>query len=396
MGTNLLDGNDKATLFKLLRTEVEETFGKKVMTYGDCLLLSDDVLYKTSYRVNPNTLRRFFGLVKTRFQPSWSTQTILAQYCGFESLQRLLKENSNEHDRLSEEHVVDFLISIFKSVPVRDYTDETFLAIVKRTIQFLQKHPHMADSFQKVIAKTKNGQDFYFEQFVNIDGLNALFSKGLLYYLNEKKTPGAQLFGHSLLALKGWFTDDLAYCKKHYEIVTSYRLNTSKNPFVCAQYFATRIYYAEMIGQNVDEIIQEAQLFHRSLKQSSRDYCFFPGFEYTLASSLVLTGYHSEALYYSDFGLKNYPSRHSYVEEGFYQSLKLIKAHTLAKTGQIKESEKVFSELRPSRFYFLTRKVNTIIYLHIKKILRGLTVEEERQIGQIIKETGLSRIIQHL
>ncbi len=84
---------------------------------------------------------------------------------------------------------------------------------------FLQRHPELIDKFQRNIAKIKNGQDFYFEQFINIDGLNSYYGMGLRYYLNEKKTAEAQIFGHSILCAKNWLLENPHGVRKHYDMV---------------------------------------------------------------------------------------------------------------------------------------------------------------------------------
>jgi hypothetical protein len=48
-------------LVRLLKQEVEQCFGKKVMSYGDTVELSREIFSKTSLQISQNTLRRFFG-----------------------------------------------------------------------------------------------------------------------------------------------------------------------------------------------------------------------------------------------------------------------------------------------------------------------------------------------
>lgn len=79
----------KEALCKAVQQEVEESFGHRVTTSRDCIRLSEEVYYKTSFKINPNTLRRFFGLVKAQYPPSLATLTILANYCGYHSLEEI-------------------------------------------------------------------------------------------------------------------------------------------------------------------------------------------------------------------------------------------------------------------------------------------------------------------
>jgi len=69
-----------------LKSKIENSFGKKINTRGDCELLSDDLFRKTGVVISYNTLRRMFGLAEYR-QPRITTLNHLSNYIGFKSFQ---------------------------------------------------------------------------------------------------------------------------------------------------------------------------------------------------------------------------------------------------------------------------------------------------------------------
>jgi hypothetical protein len=69
-----------------LKVEIEKSFGKKIISRGDCELLSDDLYRKTGVVISYNTLRRMFGLAEYR-QPRITTLNHLSNYIGFKSFQ---------------------------------------------------------------------------------------------------------------------------------------------------------------------------------------------------------------------------------------------------------------------------------------------------------------------
>src|SRR3954447_26003216 len=81
-----------------LKEEIEETFGKKINVSRDCILLSEEVYGKISLTVNPNTLRRLFGLIKSDYSPSYTTLDILSRYCGFASFEEFKRLKNNTGD----------------------------------------------------------------------------------------------------------------------------------------------------------------------------------------------------------------------------------------------------------------------------------------------------------
>ncbi len=67
-----------------LKGQIEKSFGRKIISRGDCELLSDDLYRKTGVVISYNTIRRMFGLAEYR-QPRLTTLNLLSNYIGFQS-----------------------------------------------------------------------------------------------------------------------------------------------------------------------------------------------------------------------------------------------------------------------------------------------------------------------
>ncbi|RYZ50185.1 MAG: hypothetical protein EOO14_19680, partial [Chitinophagaceae bacterium] len=225
----------------LLRKEIEAHFGRKVLSNKECIELSKDIFTKSGLLVSVTTLRRFFGLIKSDHLPSYTTLNHLAVYCGHRSYDDLEPLQSAGEPNPEESKLVRYIVSLFTNTVTDDVHDPTYLSLVRHTILFLNGQPLLMDAFQRAIAKTKNGQTFYFERFINVDKLNGYFGRGLEYYLAEKKTKEAQIFGHALLALRYWLSkkDDLFLL--HAQELLSYGLDRAIHPFVCGRYYGTKL-----------------------------------------------------------------------------------------------------------------------------------------------------------
>ncbi|HJW15650.1 MAG TPA: hypothetical protein VJ499_00940 [Flavisolibacter sp.] len=389
---------DKGTALPTLKREIQEHFGRPVATSRDCNLLSEELFLKTSYKVNPNTLRRFFGLVKAPYPPSSATLAILSKYCGFDSLEELLQHNGNGQSNGDSLHNSDalmrYFVGLFRHTPVEEPIDKTFLALVKQTIVFLQQHPGLASRFQKAIAKTANGQRYYFELYAHIDQLNAYYGEGLVYYLKEKKTSEAQIRGHALLLLRGWLTNDAAAVRRHMGKIGDEHLCDTAHPVICARYYASKLYHASMENQPTAPILAEALVQHNRIIPSDGYYHHFPTFEYVFSIALTLTQHFTEALYYLEQAETKYKWKHSYVDDGLYETMRLLKAIALARTDQKQKAREQFDALKPSKFYFLTKKTNTIFYLLLAGYLNKLNPRSEAQLEELVKETGFVKLLE--
>ena len=385
--------------YPVLKSEIEQAFGKKINSYGDCLFLSDDIYAKISVRVSANTLRRFFGLIQSTSRPSTTTREILSRYCGFASFDEFTKIKETPHTTKEEytkhyysSSVLNYLISLFKDAPVYNCYDKTFLAVVRHTIYFLQRHPELIEKFQRAISKTENGQEFYYEYFINFDWLSSFYGAGLRYYLMEKNTPEAQIFGHALLCLQSWLSEDPEGVKRHHNEVMKHRLKKNFGPFVCARFFATQLLYADVCGLPVEKIIVTAQHTHAVAKQKTDQQRLFPYFEYIIVPILLLTGHADKALYYVNYAIENYPRQHADLDYGLYQSMDLLKALALVKTGRRDEADILYQDIHPSKFYFLSKKADTIMYIFLSEYLKRNEAGHDQQLKDLMHETGFIRL----
>ncbi|MDN3582982.1 hypothetical protein [Mucilaginibacter flavus] len=76
--------------FELLKKSVSQTASIPNVAPSDCKNLSSLILKKTSLCVSETTLKRVFGLVQTRHNPSQFTIEALSKYCGFANLEEFL------------------------------------------------------------------------------------------------------------------------------------------------------------------------------------------------------------------------------------------------------------------------------------------------------------------
>jgi hypothetical protein len=381
----------------LIKNEIEHVFGRSIVSSRDCIQLSTDVFQKTRCQLNPNTLRRFFGLVKATYPPSYSTLTILSKYCGFHSVEEvtsLRTKETEQHEAIDPENMLHFMVALFRDTPVTNENDPVFLSMVVNTLNFLNRHPFLAAPFQSQVAKTKNGQAFYFEQFVNIDKLNSYYGDGLRYYYTEKQTANAQVFAHSLLAFRYWLTGNDGLLKRHAEIVLQQPVSDdSIEPFIMGRYFATQIYLAHATQQPVEDIIIESYNYHSRQLRHGKKLLSFPRFELYLSEALVLTGHYEEALYYIQFANKNYSAEHEGTgSRKFLQNFYLLQAIALYQTNDQSTASALFDRINPADFYFLRKKFANILYLLLTEKLKRQHAKHGQQLALLLKETGYQRL----
>src|SRR3954470_11064372 len=93
--------------------ELERVFGRCITSSRDCNDLSDDIFRKTQKQINPNTLRRIFGLVKAEYPPSQATLDILSKYCGFYTVEELYttRQNVDNDDIVYLDQLLNYIVT---------------------------------------------------------------------------------------------------------------------------------------------------------------------------------------------------------------------------------------------------------------------------------------------
>ena len=385
---------DKDALCRVIMQEVEDAFGHRVLTSRDCILLSDEVYSKTAVKINPNTLRRFFGLVKAQYPPSFSTLTILANYCGYQSLDELsaFAPKFVAQQAHTEKDILQYLIRLFSVITVRDSIDETSYTFIKYTTQFLDHSPELAFKFQKGIAKTRQGQVCFFEQFINVDRLQSFYGKGLRYYLREKRSIEGQVFGYAQLCLRDWLTLDNESLEKNFSPIRNISITALADPYVNGHYIAAQLLYAYAFQLDARCIVEDAYKMHLVLKRASHPTYLFKSFEYILATVLVLVGLYADALYYIKEVTLLYPKANNPMDQKAQARLRLFRGLAYAQSGIKDEAAAVFKQIHPSQFSFLSKDTDTILYLTLATYLKKGDERLEKQLMELIEKTGFLRL----
>jgi hypothetical protein len=379
-----------------LKYQVEKTFGRKILSSADCRYLCHEIGQWAQFKLSFNTIRRFFNLMKTDHQPSVYTLNALSNYCGFSSYDDFITSKQRDEEvkmQAQDSCLLDYLILLFKNTEVASRNDNTYYSLIQQTINYLDQHLYLVDRFQREIARTKNGQNFYFEQFINVDKLNSFYGEGLYYYLHEKKTRESRLFAHSLLCFRSWLTQNEKGILNHYRAILQENIDGTIRPSVCARYFATQLFGAETLGLDCTEVMAKARKFYSSHVTWNENYTVFDSFEIVISESLILTGHYSEALFYLEEMLKLIKKYiPSYViNVSLFETICLYKAIVLANTGKKSAAQEIMNDIIPYKFYFLSRQYHTILYLSLKNKIKSRKSEKE-QICHLIQETGFTKL----
>lgn len=384
----------KQTHIAHLQQEIVQVFGHPVLSFSDCHRLAEEIFEKTGLKISVNTLRRFFGLIAAKYPPSYNTLTILSKACGFQSYSEFVQLWDSKASPYNDPDppLLKFMVSLFQHIPVASVQDDTYNHIVRLVITYLRSNPALADAFQKRVARTRNGQCFYFERFVNTDYLASFYGDGLRYYLNQKKETEAQVFGHSLLCFRSWLTMDNHAFDVHYKHIIAYELQPSMPHTTQARHLSARLFHAHIHQLPATAILEEARTAFYQLTYTKESSKALPWFEYILTAALVLTHHFEESLFYIGQVAKKRAKYAMPSEEMLLlKSFDMYQAISLAALGRLSKAEVLYTQLKGMSFYFLDQKFFSILFIHLEQLLKPRKLRKA-QLQLLVEETGFKQL----
>ncbi len=370
----------KQEALSALKNELARTFGRKIVSYRDCVQLVEDIYRKTDYTVNVNTLRRFFGLVKSNYTASRSTLLILSKYCGFNAPEEIenFSEKRDTDQSIQKDEILQYIISLFTQTKITNPDDDNFNNIIQQTILFLERNPDLIDKFQREIAKTQTGQYYYYEKAINMDRLTSYYGKGLSYYLHAKNTSEGKAFYFSMQVLKEWLTNNPEMIERNIREIST--INISKcQPHIAGRYFAANIYNANYKHHPIDHIWTEAAQYLTRIDKGQN----LTDFGEPVYESLLLTNQKTEA---EEWATYFHGTIHTikFIDK---PSNNFIKELT-SKKSSVKNNHSPDNILSKKYDHLYSIAVNDSNYLKKKSTLRI--------IQDLINETGFTRFAMDL
>ncbi|MBL7738953.1 MAG: hypothetical protein JNK14_07010 [Chitinophagaceae bacterium] len=382
----------KQNVLSSLKKELENSFGRKVVSSRDCSQMVEDIYKKTGETVNANTLRRFFGLVKADYPPSSSTLTILSKYCGFnsiEEIEHISTKNAVPDTAVNKEEVLRYMISLFRHTQVAANQERIFYPLVEQTITFLERNPSLIDKFQREIAKTITGQYYYYEKSVNMDRLNDYYGDGLRHYLRANDTEKSKVFAHSVQVFRYWLTKDKEQLRTHMSAIESITATPDYPDHILGRFIAAKLYHAYITGSPIDNTLIEAKRYHAGILARREDSPFaFPDYELIICEALLLTGHYDEGAEYIWHG-KTYLAASGQEKNTLYN---LWEDFANVKRGN-KNKSKDRNAVAGATEHAFSKKYITIISLLSHQASRNSPARPIQQLTELIQETGYKKLL---
>lgn len=100
---------EEEDIYNLLRKDIINKLGKEILYGKDCVHLANQIYKHTRRQISSSTLKRFFGFLKTRFNPSKYTLETLVIFLGFKDWNDYLNCYDESKYNVADRNPWDFL-----------------------------------------------------------------------------------------------------------------------------------------------------------------------------------------------------------------------------------------------------------------------------------------------
>lgn len=382
---------------KVLKDEVQQRFGKELISSYECVQLSEHIHKTTGKYISSQTIRRFFGFINDGTNPSSYTIAILLNYCNIDSVEELRLQESRYRTKQNLPDAIS-LIKEFYNISLTPETDFNFQKSCGNVARQILSNPVLMNELSGYLCKNPVSQIYFFERHPYIDGLASGYTKHIKSYITEKNTIEARLFGNCLIHFGLFLSRKHMEASKILEKINAIGIQHTIHPFVQARLIMANLLDAKTTN-NTDKLSHWTEIAFREEKRQKRypvEEAYFPFFQFILADAFNLVGKFDEVLEMIHIASTDYKKvDNSPIEDGYYTALSLMHAIALFHSGNIPACKKLLEKVDhlelifTSKKYFLIQRL--LLELHMAKPQSSKKRQSlHKELNKIVKETGFT------
>ncbi len=259
-----------------LRRAVSKQFGKEVNTAVHCNELSL-AIQQDGILINPQTFRRFFGLIKNSGGFSIFTLDALASYCGhldYSTYKKSLIENELE---------------LFLDEIGRSESNDNYWKISDELCRKIIEKPSLLVSVHHKLLKYPLARTFFMEHHPIRDLAGTVYSQYFKDYLKYENSNEAKLFAYGFLYIGAFLTENEECMDLYYQKIIDIELTPEIYILPAGRKFGVMLLhsYFRKDDETFDKVFSQMITVRENYRESSeKSVC---SFEYAVLEHLIFT-----------------------------------------------------------------------------------------------------------
>ena len=267
--------NRELSILVHLQKNVGKHFGKQISSSTDCDKLASLLSYNFNTNLSAQTLRRFFGLIKSTSKSSHFTLDLLSKFCGYQDFENFSKSYSNSELEL-----------FFGDV---ENNEKDYWKKSEQLCRQISESPEMLINTHHRLMAFPLARKYFIENHPMRDMIGTVYSQYFLAYLKFNKSNEAKIFAYGFLFKSAFLLQNTELMELYYKKVKETELTEEVHVIPAGLKSGVQLLYADFTGneylfRKYSAEMKKVRLQY--LEASEKSVC---SFEYTVLESLIFT-----------------------------------------------------------------------------------------------------------
>ena len=347
--------NREISVVNQLRKNIEKQFGKDIQTATDCDNLVSLITRDCKTNISSQTLRRFFGLIKTTSGSSHFTLDLLSQFCGYSNFKDFRNACNNQELEL-----------FFGN---SDNTNHNYWDRSEQLCQQIIKSPDLLVSTHHRLMSFPMARKYFMENHPLRDLLGSVYAQYFLAYLKYNTSNEAKIFAYGFLFQSSFLLQNTESMDLYYNKVKETELTENVHVIPAGLKFGVQLLYADFTGnENLFKSyfaeMKKARLRYRTASEKS--VC---SFESTVLESLIFTNRSQEMKFLIENNTFQVNNDEDYIpskrKETHDEVWKILCAVAYQKIGDRKNTEHFLNQINLKNLGTGWKKYYSLLYYSV-------------------------------
>ena len=268
--------NTEKRIINELRTAVSNKLGKDILSSAHCDDLANEI-NKIGVIINPQTFRRFFGLIKNSGKFHIHTLDTLSQYCGFIDFKNFSKSlTENELD-------------LFLGTDDSNDQEFNYWQLSENLCRKIIDSPSALASVHHQLLKYPLARKFFMEHHPMRDLAGTVYAQYFQDYLKYEQSNEARLFAYGFLYMGSFLAENREFMEIYFQKIKDTELSPEVYVLPGARKFGVMLlhFWLKKDDQSFDKVYKEmleARITYKEISEKS--VC---SFEYVILEHLIYT-----------------------------------------------------------------------------------------------------------
>lgn len=363
-----------------LKEAVSHKFGKDINSSNDCDELAAEINVKGQI-LNAQTLRRFFGLIKSASGFSQFTLDTLAQFCGF-------SDNAGFNENYAEDEIEQLLSDLSTEHQGKDYWE-----ISNTLCEKISTSPALLANIPYKIIKYPMARTFFLEHHPMRDLAGTVYTQCFQEFLKYDHRNEAKLFAYGFLYMGAFLTENTPFMDIYAQKMRETDLSPEVYVLPAARKFGVSLLHSHLMKEEqvFAKVYAEMLVARKTYRETSqKSVC---SFEYAVLEHLIFTDKTLEMRFLIENNTSQLFSDRSAVpqdrKENHEECWNIMCAVAYLKMKDYSACEKHLSQVNLEKLSLGWKKYYSILYYFVQYEFADMQEKTEIKniLTQLVEET---------